>query len=150
MNEPMLLTATRNGAKRMPVGLVVALAMTLLRQDVMANPDVNLGAANHFSSLAGSAITFTGPNRISGDIGSYPTTSTADQSITLDTDGTVLDVRLLAENGAVTLDDNTITAPSAEKITGGVGSVTDNGSTLLLLGSGLAALVAVRHSKKIR
>jgi hypothetical protein len=283
MKEPILLTATRNGAKRMPVGLFVALAMTLLRQDAMATPDVNLGTANDFSILAGSAITFTGPNTISGDIGSYPTTSItglagvtfvsganetsdtglmisaknnlttayntavglkpaqaittgnlggltltpgvysfstaalltgtltlnsegnpdavfvfqigtslttasgssvvtinggstpgisvfwqvgssatlgtssafegnilANQSITLDTDATVLDGRLLAENGAVTLDDNTITAPPAEKITGGGGSVTDNGSTLLLLGSGLAALVAVRHSKRIR
>jgi hypothetical protein len=75
MKEPILLTATRNGAKRMPVGLFVALAMTLLRQDAMATPDVNLGTANDFLILAGSAITFTGPNTISGDIGSYPTTS---------------------------------------------------------------------------
>jgi Ice-binding-like len=275
MKATLLLTAMRNGVKRIPVGLVIALAMTLLRQDAMANPEVNLGTANDFAVLAGSAINFTGPNTISGDIGSYPTpavtglagvtfvsganetsdtslmlaaknnlttayntaagltptqvittgnlggltltpgvysfssaaqltgtltlndegnpdavfvfqigsslttatgssvvtinggsspgtsvfwqvgssatlgTSTAfegnilaDQSITLNSDATVLDGRLLAENGAVTLDDNTITAPPAEKITGGGSSVPDHGNTLLLLGAGLVALFA--------
>jgi hypothetical protein len=56
-------------------------------------------------------------------------------SITADTGATDLDGRLLARNGAVTLDDNTITAPPAE-------SVPDTGSTILLLGSALAALIA--------
>jgi type VI secretion system secreted protein VgrG len=62
-------------------------------------------------------------------------------SITLDTGATVLDGRLLAETGAVTLDSNTITAPPAEV----VGGVPDTGSTLLLLGSGLATLLAFRR-----
>jgi Ice-binding-like len=60
-------------------------------------------------------------------------------SITADTGTTVLDGRLLAQNGAVTLDDNTITAPPAEE---GSSAVSDTGSTLLLLGSGLAVLFA--------
>ena len=59
-------------------------------------------------------------------------------SITADTGATDLDGRLLARNGAVTLDDNTITAPPAEVTS----SAPDTGSTLLLLGSGLAALFA--------
>ena len=63
----------------------------------------------------------------------------AETTITADTGATVLDGRLLAINGAVNLDDNTITAPPAEV----VGSpVPDTGNTLLLLGSGLAALIA--------
>jgi type VI secretion system secreted protein VgrG len=61
-------------------------------------------------------------------------------SITADTETSVLDGRLLALNGAVTLDHNTITAPPAER----QGTpVPDAGGTLPLLGSGLAALVVL-------
>ena len=59
-------------------------------------------------------------------------------SITADTGATV-DGRLLAENGAVSLDDNTINVPETET---GTGQVPEAGSTLLLLGSRLAALFA--------
>jgi hypothetical protein len=62
-------------------------------------------------------------------------------SITADTGATDLDGRLLARNGAVTLNDNTITAPPAEVAGGGSpGSAPDTGSTLLLLGSAMACL----------
>jgi type VI secretion system secreted protein VgrG len=67
----------------------------------------------------------------------------ADTSITLDTGATVLDGRLLAENGAVTLDDNTIVVPHEDIIpVNPVSGVPDAGSSLLLLGFGLAALFA--------
>jgi hypothetical protein len=59
-------------------------------------------------------------------------------SITADTGATDLSGRLLARNGAVTLDDNTIDVPDC---TPAVASVPDGGSTLLLLGSGLATLI---------
>jgi hypothetical protein len=66
-------------------------------------------------------------------------------SITANTGATVLDGRLLAQNGAVTLDDNTITAPPAE---GPGAPVPDAGGTLPLLGSGLAALLVFgRHNR---
>ena len=68
-------------------------------------------------------------------------------SITADTGATVLDGRLMAQNGAVTLDDNTITAPPAE---GGPSPVPDTGGTLLLLGSGLAALFAFQRRFSIQ
>lgn len=65
----------------------------------------------------------------------------ADASITLDTGASDLDGRLLAENGAVTLDDNSITAPPAELLSGS--TVPDTGSTLVLLASGMATLMVV-------
>lgn len=71
----------------------------------------------------------------------------ADTSITANTDVTV-DGRLLAETGAVTLDEDTITAPPAEKMGvgggGGGPSVPEGGSTLLLLGLGTLFAFAQR------
>jgi hypothetical protein len=64
-------------------------------------------------------------------------------SITANTGASVAG-RLLARNGAVTLDANRITAPPAEAQPGAAG-VPDTGSTLLLLSSGLAALLAFRR-----
>jgi hypothetical protein len=69
----------------------------------------------------------------------------ANQSITVTTGATV-DGRLLAENAAVTLDTDTITAPPPEVISEtGSRNAPDTGSTLLLLGSGMTALLAFRR-----
>jgi hypothetical protein len=277
MKQIISLTALRNGAKRIPMGLGCALALTFPHLNATAQ-DVNLGTANNYAVLAGSAITSTGPTVLNGGLGLTPGssvtggpivnglydvdnaaalqaqndlttaynhaaglartqtltgldlgnrtltpgvyffadsaeltgqltldgrgladpvfvfqigstlttasgssvvtinddgsatpgisvfwqigssatlgTSTAFEgnilaltSITLDTGATDLDGRVLARNGAVTLDDNTITAPPAEPQTSGGdpvtgGGVPDTGSTLLLLGAGLAALFA--------
>ena len=263
--ESLLPSAMLRSAKRIPSGIVFALSLVFALSEATAN-EVNLGTANNFAILAGSAITSTGPTTINGNVGSYPTTSVTpggwilngmdeslntgimvqakndlvtaynaaaslaptmnltgtdlggltltpgvyffsssaqltgtltlnDQgnpdavfvfqigstlttavgssvvtinggltpgistfwqvgssatiqtgtafegnilaltSITMDTGATDLDGRLLARNGAVSLDSNTITAPPAE-------SVPDAGRTLLLLGSGLAVLFA--------
>ncbi len=68
-------------------------------------------------------------------------------SITLNTSATVVG-GVFARNGAVTLDNNTITASCCDNGgTGGNGggtTVPDSGSTLFLLGSGLAALLGFR------
>jgi hypothetical protein len=61
-------------------------------------------------------------------------------SIGLDT-GATLDGRALAENAAVTLDDNTIT----KAVCSAASSVPDCGSTLPLLGFGVATLFAFRR-----
>lgn len=67
-------------------------------------------------------------------------------SITADTGATVLDGRLLARNGAVTLDDNTITAPPAE-----VGAVPEPttviAGALMLLPFGVSALRSLRKNR---
>jgi hypothetical protein len=66
----------------------------------------------------------------------------AKTSITADT-GAIIDGRLLAENGAVTLNDNLVTAPPAEVIAGEA-TVRDGGNALLLLGFGLWTLFAIK------
>jgi hypothetical protein len=69
-------------------------------------------------------------------------------SITLDTGATV-DGRLLAQNGAVTLDNNSITMAVCNSDTtgasGGTSSVPETGSTLLLSGSAVLALLAFKR-----
>ena len=65
----------------------------------------------------------------------------AADSITLNTGATVSG-QLLAETGAVTLDTNTIAICAGCDVTGG-STVPDGGSTLLLLASGLAALLGL-------
>lgn len=63
-------------------------------------------------------------------------------SITLDT-GATLDGRALARNGAVTLDNNTITGGICNATS--TSNVPETGSTLLLLGAGLAPMFVVRR-----
>lgn len=41
----------------------------------MAQPTINLGTATNFAILAGSGITNTGPTTITGDVGTFPTTT---------------------------------------------------------------------------
>ena len=90
---------------------------------------INGAQAGHVFWVVGSSATLGTDTDFMGNI-------LADQSITLTTGATVVG-QLLAENGAVTLDDNTITVPVSN-----VASVPDSGSTFLLLGFGLAGLLA--------
>jgi hypothetical protein len=103
-----------------------------------ATPDVNTFWQVENSATIGSYTYFQG-------------NILAEQSITMGDGATDEDGRLLAENGAVTLDDNYVTAlidpPGEADIvnTSGGATVPDAGSTLLLLGFGLAALFALRQ-----
>jgi hypothetical protein len=71
------LLVVQNGAKRIPLSLVFAVAVTFLPRNAPAIPSmVNLGSASGFAVLAGSGITVAGAvnsTTITGDIGTYPT-----------------------------------------------------------------------------
>jgi hypothetical protein len=92
-------------------------------------------ASNVFWEIGSSATIGTDTNFVGSIL--------SDQSITLDT-GASVDGRLLALNGAVTLDNNLVTLPIAKENGGGGTSVPDSGSTILLLGSGLVATLIFR------
>jgi hypothetical protein len=74
MKTTYFLTAAQHGAKRIPKGLVLAVAVMFLHQEATA-ATVDLGAASSFAILAGAGITITGPTTITGDVGTFPTTS---------------------------------------------------------------------------
>ena len=78
MKTTCLLTAARNCAKRIPVGLVVAAAI-LLGHNAMATPTmVGLGTDSHFAILAYSTVTDAGgASTITGNVGLSPTTGAA-------------------------------------------------------------------------
>ena len=64
------------GVKRITAGLAFAVALPFLQLTASADPVfVNLGTASNFAVLAGSGITVTGPTTITGDIGTFPTTT---------------------------------------------------------------------------
>jgi len=74
MKPAFFPTAVPNGMKRIRMGLVVAVAVTLLHQNATATPTVNLGTADSFAILAGAGITVAGAvntTTINGDIGSF-------------------------------------------------------------------------------
>jgi hypothetical protein len=60
MKTTLLLTAVQNGARRIPMALIVAAAVTFLHQDAAAITPIDYGAASSFSVLAGSGIGNTG------------------------------------------------------------------------------------------
>jgi|ERR1039458_3218149 hypothetical protein len=65
MKQVFLLAALQNGAKRIPLGLGFALAVTFQHLNATAQ-EVNLGTANNFGVLAGSTVTSTGATVITG------------------------------------------------------------------------------------
>jgi hypothetical protein len=100
MKETIFLTVLQNGAKRIPMGLGVTLALTFLNHNASASPEVNLGTAYSFGVLAGSAVTSTGPTVISGGyVGLYPGTLS---SVSGFPPGTVNSPYSIQANNAVT------------------------------------------------
>jgi type VI secretion system secreted protein VgrG len=81
MKETLLLKALRNAAKRIPMSLGLALAVTFLPCHATAQ-DVNLGTANNFAVLSATGITSTGATVINGNIGATPITGAAITGLT--------------------------------------------------------------------
>jgi hypothetical protein len=78
MKTTFLLTAVQNGAKRIPMGLVVAAAIFLHHNATAFPLTINLGSDSGFAVLAYSQITDAGgASAIIGDVGLSPTTGAA-------------------------------------------------------------------------
>lgn len=92
MKTAFLLTAVQNGAKRISVGLVLAVAATFLQQNATAASPytVPLLTAEDFAVLAYSKIADAGgASTITGDVGLYPTTGAAIGLLPAQVDGTI-------------------------------------------------------------
>jgi hypothetical protein len=102
MKAPFLMTAVQNGARRIPMGLIVAAAI-FLQHNAMANPAmVNLGTASSFAVLAGSEITDAGgASTITGNVGLSPTTGAAIGLTSGQVNGTIYAVDAAGPGGSV-------------------------------------------------
>jgi len=102
MITTLLPTAVQNGAKRIPMGLVVAAAI-FLHHNAMANPAmVNLGSDSSFAVLAGSEITDAGgASTITGNVGLSPTTGAAIGLTSGQVNGTIYAVDAAGPAGSV-------------------------------------------------
>jgi hypothetical protein len=96
------LRFAQNGARRIPMGLVVALAVTLVHLNATA-VEVDLGTANNFAVLAGSAISDAGGSTITtGNVGLSPTTGAAITGLTAgQVDGTIYAVDAFGPAGSI-------------------------------------------------
>jgi hypothetical protein len=66
ISETILWMTVQNGAKRIPIGLLLVVAMILPHPNAAATTPVVLGTANNYGVLAGSTITSTGNTLIEG------------------------------------------------------------------------------------
>jgi hypothetical protein len=87
MKATLLQTAVQNSAKRIPMGLVVAAAVTFLHQNATAITTIDYGAASSFAILAGTGISDAGGSSITGtaltgNVGLSPTTGFAITGLT--------------------------------------------------------------------
>ena len=81
MKKTFLLAPIRNGAKRIPAGLGLALAVMFPHFNATAQ-DVNLGTANNFEVLSATGITSTGATVVNGNVGASPVTGAAITGLT--------------------------------------------------------------------
>ncbi|HVC86569.1 MAG TPA: ice-binding family protein [Gaiellaceae bacterium] len=70
-----LFKSRATGATVLVAALAAAMSVTLVGGAAAAAHGVPLGTANRFAVLAGAGITNTGPTTVTGDLGTYPTTT---------------------------------------------------------------------------
>lgn len=76
MKATFIMMPVQNGAKRIPMGLLLAVAVTFLQQDATAQGTINLRSASTYGVLAGSTVTGTAtPSTVNGDLGVSPGTA---------------------------------------------------------------------------
>jgi Ice-binding-like len=126
-------TLTLNGQGNPNTVFIIQAGSTLITASGSSVVLINGAQACHVFWEVGSSATLGTDSDFVGNI-------LASASITADTGATV-DGRLLAETGAVTLDNNTIT----EAVCSPAAGVPDTASTLLLLGSGLVTLFVFKR-----
>jgi hypothetical protein len=97
MKATLLQTAAQKGVRRIPMGLVVAAAVTFLHQNATAITPIDYGAASSFAILAGSGISDVGGSSITGtaltgNVGVSPITGTSIGLTALQVGGTIYTV----------------------------------------------------------
>ncbi len=76
MKNTFVPTTVRNGVKRIPLGLVLAVTAILPCLDATASPaPVDLGSSSNFAVLAASTVTSTGGTIVDGNLGLSPGTA---------------------------------------------------------------------------
>ena len=96
------------GARTSGIGRVAALIL-LASQPAFALEPVNLGAASHFTILAGAAVTTTGGGIINGDVGASPIAGSAIHLTQEQVNGTIYTVDASGPAGSV-IDPSLLTA----------------------------------------
>jgi Ice-binding-like len=132
-NYPWFLAV--NGTKRILIGLVLAVAVMVTCQTLMAAgpAPIDLKSATHFAILAGSTVTSTGGGIINGDVGLSPVGSVDLGIPPAQVNGTIYNGGPIAAQAQLDLNDAFIAASPAQ-LPGGINAGAELGGQTLVAG----------------